>query len=252
MNKQYKDRKLNNLCVICGKLPPEKDKIKCHECTIKYNNYAKELSLYRKSLGLCKLCGNKIDDFGTTIMCRSCADSSNNKEKIRDQHKKINGVCLTCNEKAEIGRVFCAKHAKINAGRRKLLAENKKCTNCGGSSIISTTAKLPLCETCWFKASAERNLGTRERWYELKEKLYNQNCRCAYSGRALKIGYNANLDHIFPSSRYPEFKYDISNLVWVDKNINELKNNSTYWEFIDNIREVLSIHENMLIKFKEF
>lgn len=71
---------------------------------------------------------------------------------------------------------------------------------------------------------------------ELAAKLVFQNNRCVYSGRILELGINASVDH-----KIPKFKGgtdDISNLQWVDANVNVSKNCLGEEEFFRLIQDI--------------
>jgi hypothetical protein len=54
----------------------------------------------------------------------------------------------------------------------------------------------------------------------------------------LEFGVDASVDHILPSSRFPEHKRDISNLEWVHESINRMKKDWTKEEFLDFLQMV--------------
>ena len=75
-------------------------------------------------------------------------------------------------------------------------------------------------------------MGDGSRWAELKDLLDRQQHRCAYTGKRIAIGKNASIDHIFPTSRYPDRATDINNIRFVDGNVNRIKSNLSLIEFI--------------------
>lgn len=80
------------------------------------------------------------------------------------------------------------------------------------------------------KATSYRLYKTNTKWLDLYEILEKQNFKCPLSGYLLKLGDNASLDHILPRSRGGS--NTITNLQWVDKEVNVMKWNHTPDEFL--------------------
>ena len=95
-----------------------------------------------------------------------------------------------------------------------------------------------VCETCFFKQITNFELGSSHRWTVLRDKLIQQNYRCAYSGDTLVPGMNAAVDHKLPYCRFPEHRYDPDNVEWVTLEVNELKRDRTPDEFLDLLRRI--------------
>ena len=66
-----------------------------------------------------------------------------------------------------------------------------------------------------------RHFKTTKYANDLYKKLVSQKWKCVYSGFPLKLGINAELDHIVP--KYLGGKNTINNVQWVDSSINKLK-----------------------------
>lgn len=90
---------------------------------------------------------------------------------------------------------------------------------------------------CHFKMST---LDYNNITIQLKEKLISQNYICPYTGETLILGLNAHLEHILPVSRFPEYRYDLDNLEWVIKEVNQAKYNLTKDEFIIMCKRIIS------------
>lgn len=56
---------------------------------------------------------------------------------------------------------------------------------------------------------------------QLLERLATQNNKCAISGQSIKLGVNAEIDHIESIAINPERAFDIENLRWVNSTINK-------------------------------
>lgn len=169
---------------------------------------------------ICRKCGRVLDATqfgrnsrrkdGTMAVCKDCVNAkanlwkSNNRE--RDRANQIAGY----NDR--VSRGLC-----------------KFCTN----------PQMPhsnrLCEKHWYVEIATENLGagTVEVARLLKDKLESQNYTCPYTGEKLVPGLNCHLDHILPTSRFPEKRHDIDNVEWVSERANYAKRDLTPQEFIE-------------------
>lgn len=90
---------------------------------------------------------------------------------------------------------------------------------------------------CHFKG---KNIDYMDITIKLQAKLHNQNYICPYTGETLILGLNAHLEHILPVSRFPEYRYDLDNLEWVIKEVNQAKYNLTKDEFIIMCKRIIS------------
>ncbi len=72
--------------------------------------------------------------------------------------------------------------------------------------------------------------------------LEKQDYKCGYSGIPITPGINASLDHMIPSSRGG--LNILSNLIWCDLNVNQMKRDLTTKEFIINCQNILRITNN--------
>lgn len=108
------------------------------------------------------------------------------------------------------------------------------CKDCG---IKNREKGVTRCKVCIFKHLAQRYLGTNQRYSELQELFEQQKGCCAYSGRALHLPGTASIEHVIPrSSRKCT---NISNIKWVDIEINKMKSNLPLHKFLMNCKEVL-------------
>ena len=95
------------------------------------------------------------------------------------------------------------------------------------------------CENCVMKQMAYCHLGSASRWQELDALLKRQKGRCAYTGVKILPGINASIDHIHPRSLYPERARDVKNMRFVDRRVNQAKNNMTLPQFVRMCKSVL-------------
>lgn len=102
-----------------------------------------------------------------------------------------------------------------------------KCHSCKNPPLQTSR----YCLRCWIRDCVRKNLGIRDKekkeYYTkvLLNKLQRQSHLCCYTAKLLVAGVNLSLDHILPSSEFPELKLKLDNLVWVDLSVNIAKNN---------------------------
>jgi hypothetical protein len=114
---------------------------------------------------------------------------------------------------------------------------NGLCTQCRQPSLPHSKN---LCEKHYFTQKSAQQLKTTSHWQDLKKMLEQQEYRCPYTGNILVLGLNTAIDHKYPKKRFPELSTDISNIQWIDKRVNLVKNDLTHQEFIDLCKLVAS------------
>lgn len=120
------------------------------------------------------------------------------------------------------------ENASKRQNRLNKLAQGK----CGHCSQPRLENSKTFCEVCYFRDISTKHLGTRTRWQELKAKLEQQNYKCFYTGEALTLGINTSIDHLNPRSKFKEEVSDIKNLVWCTNEVNRMKTDNTYKDFL--------------------
>jgi hypothetical protein len=217
----------------------------------------KEMRKRRKEQGLCIMCGNTRNADGTTTFCRPCA----NKQKVKAAkhrsrvmpQRKADDLCMTCGrEKGENGTTrvcrSCANKACVISKRLRLKRQNPVYTYIVGNGycgICDKPVDKDVCEKCYFSRMAQRHLNSSKRWRELQSLFKSQDGKCAYTGIPLTIGIDASIDHVLPSSRFPECQYDINNFEWVCDYINIMKKDMTKEEFLELIK-VIGLNLNLI------
>jgi len=171
--------------------------------------------------------------------------------------KRASGICVKCSEPAKPGYTKCQRHldARKRDGacrecgkecpglktcpacsersrlRKKELRRERRekglCFRCGMPAIPNNCQ----CETCWYKHTAQRHLGQRSLWVDLKQKMLDQGHRCVYSGLPIREGVDAALDHRVPRSRGGPNTID--NLQWVHYSVNTLKARFSEQRFLE-------------------
>jgi hypothetical protein len=129
------------------------------------------------------------------------------------------------------------RDTKNKRNRREYRKANDLCTECSSHEILIPEDAC-ICEPCWFKGIARKNLGQTKLWEPIREIWYQQDGICTYEGYKLRLGLNACLDHKSPVSRFPLLKTYLPNLHWIDKKINMLKSNRTHEEFLAYIASI--------------
>lgn len=114
---------------------------------------------------------------------------------------------------------------------------NNRCTRCRTKGPVNGITR---CWACALKHLALRHLGNSGKWRSLANLFSTQKGKCAYTGRDLTLGVNASVEHILPSSKFPHKSNDIKNICWVDTQINSMKNDSSFEEFIQNCIDVIT------------
>jgi hypothetical protein len=95
-----------------------------------------------------------------------------------------------------------------------------------------------LCENHFFKNASVNRLGCYKHARALQALAERQNYTCPLTGDKLIPTVNMSLDHILPSSKYPDLKKDINNVQWVTKWANAAKWDLTTEEFIAKCKQV--------------
>ncbi len=184
-------------CDDCGQ-PPVEGRARCAICLERYRALQRSIQQKRREAGLCLLCGKQP------------------RSASRYQ-------CDICREKA------AARAAKQRADRRAA----GLCTYCGKMAALDGNHR---CETCYFKVVSQTHFGSVGDAGALKALFYGQKERCAYSGRLLVLGRNAELDHREPIAAGGT--HDLANVHWVDHDVNQMKHGLTEEAFFGLIRDI--------------
>jgi hypothetical protein len=126
---------------------------------------------------------------------------------------------------------------------------NKRCHSCNRQCLEHTR----YCLKCYISESVRKTLGITDKQEKkhfcsiLYLKLLKQSGECVYTGRQLIPGKNMSLDHVLPSSIYPEGLQEVDNLVWCDLTVNIAKNNLLPHNFLELCQDVVSTKSKHLI-----
>jgi hypothetical protein len=140
------------------------------------------------------------------------------------------GKCFSCGDMRDSTRINCPKcrqkQGQAAIKRRIVRHTNGLCVICGDVSVIGARR----CKKHWFQSIASSNLKTTRFASALEDLFLSQGGQCAYTNKKLTPGINASLDHKIPKSRGGT--NELSNLQWIDEQINRMKNDMTHEEFI--------------------
>jgi len=225
----------------------------CQSCRLKYSETARQKYKERLENGLCTICGEKKDSKCTT--CSICRDKKANEQRVRTDERFIEGTCIVfdCKNQRLINNKFCENHRvkKLEQQHRRgsKLSENGLCTLCGKEPFLecfkNKTVKNKLCLEHFLKQRANTRFHNTDLWINLLDKLKEQNYKCFYTGETLVLGINDSVDHILAASRFPEKKYDMTNVRWVSRDINWMKDNHTDEEFMDLVEKIYKYRKGM-------
>ena len=97
------------------------------------------------------------------------------------------------------------------------------------------------CEKHYLFIKSKDHFKTSKLWIELKDLLLSQDSKCALTGTPIVLGLNDSLDHIIPTSTTGDkYSKDFSNIRWVTRQVNTVKNNLTDSELIDLLEQIKS------------
>lgn len=183
----------------------------------------------------------------------------NNPKYAENQRNKIAqlkslGICLYCAKvPARPGKRMCKECSSKN-GPLKKYQKNRRidsiskglCYVCRKDPFMKSTEEYvkPLCRTCFLKAKSGSHLKSRDRWKELEDKLIAQDYKCVYTGETIILGVNDSLDHKLPFAHFPENRYDMNNLEWVTRKINQVKTDISCDDFLILVRNIF-IYRNL-------
>lgn len=104
------------------------------------------------------------------------------------------------------------------------------CSKCKSTRLLNSNS---FCEKHFYQDISHKALGTKKKWEFVKQIYINQQGKCKYTHKDLILGLNASIDHIKPIAKFPELKYEETNLQWVDLTINRMKRDLLEEEFIN-------------------
>ena len=157
------------------------------------------------------------------------------REFVKIQKEK--GLCIECSTPVN-GSIRCDNCNKRRTENRKQKYEEWKekglCYQCGNEVIKNKN----LCEKHYLMQVSSGRLGSSKYWKEIKDLLKIQNYKCALSGDKISFDDGIELDHILPTTRGGN--NDLSNVRWVTKQANRLKQNLTDIELKELCKKILS------------
>lgn len=154
------------------------------------------------------------------------------KRRIRHKNKAVSeGTCPDCGAEHDTEFVNCPKcRDRKNAAIRIRNAKWKELGLCGECGKETINPSIRCCWKCWFRKGAARWCGGTEFSNSLRELWDSQGGTCAYTGKPLIPGLNAEIDH--KVSRKNNGKNELANLQFVDEWVNTIKGTRNHDEFL--------------------
>ena len=144
------------------------------------------------------------------------------REFVKSQKEK--GLCIQCSNPTLKG-TRCEKcrnrRAEIRKENYNKWKQTGLCCQCGRTSIPNKN----YCENHYLKKISLIRLGSNLYSKELAELLKKQNYKCALTGDEISFLMDIELDHVTPITRGG--RNELSNVRWVTKEANRLKQNLT-------------------------
>lgn len=226
-SKEYYAKRFDSgLCRDCNN-PLIKGKKYCLYHLEKYRNRASLRHSSLKEKGLC-ICGEIKIGKG---MCEKCLK----KKNILWQSNKKDGLCQWCGEVTDKTYCkICSNKRRLQAKQRRLiLTKQGLCCVCGVNYKLENTT---LCIDCNLKKIADTYFKDRSRHNELLQIYEKQKGICPYTGRKIKIGLDASIDHIVPRAK--NGTNDVSNLQWIYTPCNFMKLDYYEKDFLDIVKMI--------------
>ncbi len=197
--------------------------------------------------GLCRNCDTPRS--GTAkVYCPGCIEKAKNHIDVRRSKLRDSGLCIDCGKETKDDRVHCETCLTTKREHRtnwKAQVPRGFCTRCKKNKclpqLIDAKLYMRSCQECYLRHAASAQLGSSKHYHALLSKLERQQWKCAYSGDEIILGVNDSIDHIYPKSRYPDRSLDITNIQWVTRVINRMKDNLTPEEFLDMASRIYSL-----------
>jgi hypothetical protein len=109
------------------------------------------------------------------------------------------------------------------------------CPKCGNIPMPNNK----LCEYHWYRNAAVNSTNNADNADKLKSKLELQDFKCYYTNIHLTPGVNASVEHIKPTSEYPELIDNMDNIVWCHMDVNYMKRSLSVERFIELCRLIV-------------
>lgn len=187
---------------------------------------------------MCRRCKKRAAKEGSRT-CVECLSVSSALESKKSNQRRVEGKCTFCGAERDREGTLCVKCATKSREnvRKNMLARlsTGMCNRCGVEPFTQSVDGKQLskmCQRCYLKNMAGKHLGSGLKWTVLLDKLYRCNWQCIYTAEPLTPGINLSFDHLDPVSRFPDKKYEASNVEPCSKVINLMKRDMTQNEFV--------------------
>lgn len=227
------ERRQRGVCFICGD-PVHLGSSRCQ----RHLEESRKRKHPTESASKCRNCPNP-PLLGKT-QCGQCRDKAFISNRVHFQARLDAGLCVICGKNPpKTDRRCCSTCLDLGKAHATKLRQNREaaglCLNCGKAS------RLPYgdsnrCEDCYFKRVSQHHFATNAEGPALKALFYQSGSRCAYSGRSLTAGLDAQLDHRIPVARGGSHTLD--NVQWVHQDVNDMKGALTEVQFLTLVAEI--------------
>lgn len=166
-----------------------------------------------KSCTICKEVKSEVDFYS----------NNNKRSKLASECKKCSNV--------KTKKWISKNKESVNKGQLKRKCQRREsgqCSHCFEKALD----KNFLCERHWFQDISRKHFKTVKEWQLLKCLWEKQDKKCIYSDEILIPGTNMSLDHIVSRFDNPLLSEDLTNIQWVTKDINQIKNKLSHNDFI--------------------
>lgn len=224
---QFYARKFTGKCGYCGG-SMDSNGTQCAACRTKGKAYYAECVAQRR----CVRCGEPLaaGNYRTCEAC--CAIDRQNRARLQEQRRNA-GLCVYCGKESYQGPGKCRTCANKKEAERLRLIRQGRCVRCRKPS---DRTDIKHCNNCVLVNLAYKTFGDASKVVLLTDLFDKQDGRCALSGRPIRIGVDAELDHIIPVSRGGMNVID--NYQWLHADVNQAKRGLLDSEFLALVGDV--------------
>ena len=168
--------------------------------------------------------GKAFRDLTKGRICNEC-HIYKDRDHFYEHPHGFNGLSSRCRECASV--LSKTEHtSEVKKALYDKRRANNECVRCESKDLVTNIH----CKECWFLDKGSVRAGGILGEEIIKRLWDEQEGRCFYSGEVLVPGKNASIDHQIPRSKGGS--NEISNLKWVSRTINMMKNDMDHDEFL--------------------
>lgn len=238
-----KGRRIVPYCKQCDK---EKDagsfyqrRNECKECI---SNLRKVMAIN----GLCFKCnGNEPSAPGYRLCFKHLEQDREWRKKVETQ-KRESGICDVhgCRKTAKEGRRCCEYHLTLALTKCKErgIARNDSglCFKCGQNKVAASDQRFCVICYCANVSGCNKLHSSKSAGIRLIELFWSQGGICPLTGKTMRLGVDAELDHKIPRARGGSL--NTSNVQWAIDWANRMKRDMLNEEFFERCRIIAERH----------